>query len=171
MSGPVPDADPDRLAFELPNVGTGPDLLSLDDLAADHAFAVLLFQRDHYCTNCRSQVQSFADRYDEFRERGVEVVSIVPEPPEKVRQWQAQYDLPYPLLADPDAAVGAAYDQPVRFGVLGRISDFFGRMPEAVLLDLRGDAPRIAWVHRGSSTFDRPEIDDVLAAVDDERAA
>ena len=153
--------------FSLPNVGPGPDPLSLSDLEAD--FAVLFFQRDYYCTNCRKQVQALADRHEAFRDRDAEVVSVLPEPREQAADWQERYDLPYPLLADPDAEVGDAYDQPVRFGLLGRLSDFFGRMPEVVVLDLRGDVPDVAWVHRGSSTFDRPDIDAVLSALDDLR--
>jgi peroxiredoxin Q/BCP len=150
--------------FSLPNVGPGPDPFSLDAVAAD--FVVLYFQRDHYCTNCRSQVQSVADDYEAFQGRNAEVVSIVPEPVEKVREWQESYDLPYPLLADPDARVGAAYDQPVRFGILGKVSDFFGRMPEVVIVDQRGDEPTVPYVHQGRSTFDRPDVDEVLAELD-----
>jgi peroxiredoxin Q/BCP len=152
--------------FSLPNVGPGPDPCSLDDLAAANEFVVLLFQRDYYCVNCRKQVQSVEKRYSEFTERGAEVVSIVPEPREKVQDWQDRYDLPYPLLADPDARTGDAYDQSVRFGLLGRFSDFFGRMPEAVILDTRGETPEIVWTYRSRSTFDRPEIADILAELD-----
>jgi peroxiredoxin Q/BCP len=155
--------------FALPNVGPGPETVSLSALAADHEFALLLFQRDHYCTNCREQVQTVAGRYDEFAERDTEVVSIVPEPVEKVREWQDSYALPYPLVADPDASTGDDYDQPVRFGFLGDWSDFLGRMPEAVLVDLRGD-PTVVWSYRSKSTFDRPSVDDLLAAVDEARA-
>jgi len=154
--------------FSLPNVGPGPDPVSLSALAADHDFALLLFQRDHYCTNCRQQVQSVAERHDEFADREAEIVSIVPEPPEKVRQWQDSYDLPYPLVADPETEAGDAYDQPVRFGFLGNLSDFVGRQPEAVLVDLRGE-PEIVWQYRSKTTFDRPDIDDMLAAIDDTR--
>jgi peroxiredoxin Q/BCP len=156
-----------HLSFELPNVGPGPDPFSLADVSAD--FLVLFFQRDYYCTNCRAQVQTLADRYEEFRARDAEVASILPESVEQTREWQSQYDLPYPLLADPDAAVGDQYDQPVRFGPLGKLSDFFGRMPEVVLLDLRGDRPEIAYSYRSKSTFDRPEVDEVLAELDDLR--
>lgn len=155
--------------FSLPNVAAGPDPFSLSELPEDVAFAVLFFQRDHYCTNCRKQVRELADRIDEFHERDAEVVSIVPEPIDRVEAWQERYDLPYPLLADPNAEAGAAYDQPVRFGILGRFSDFFGRMPEVVVVDRRGPEPEIAYVHRGSSTFDRPEIDELLAEIDDLR--
>jgi peroxiredoxin Q/BCP len=154
--------------FSLPNVGPGPDPLSLSALATDHEFALLLFQRDHYCTNCRQQVQTVAGRYDEFAGRNTEIVSIVPEPAQKVREWQDSYDLPFPLVADPEASTGDAYDQPVRFGFLGDWSDFLGRMPEAVLVDLRGE-PTVVWSYRSKSTFDRPSVDDLLDAIDEAR--
>jgi peroxiredoxin Q/BCP len=152
--------------FSLPNVATGPDPFSLSALDAEIEFAVLFFQRDHYCTNCRKQVQQLAEHVDAFRERNAEIVSIVPEPVDRVESWQASYDLPYPLLADPAAEVGEAYDQPVRFGLLGRFSDFFGRMPEVVIVDRRGSEPEIASVHQGRSTFDRPDIEELLAELD-----
>lgn len=153
--------------FTLPNVAAGPDPFSLSAAAADHDALVLFFQRDYHCVNCREQVQAVSAHYDAFRERDALPVSIVPEPAERLADWQADYDLPYPLLADADAAVGDAYDQPVRFGLLGSLSDFLGRMPEIVVLDTRGDEPRVAWTHAGRSTFDRPAIADVLAAVDE----
>jgi peroxiredoxin Q/BCP len=153
-------------AFELTNVGPGPDPFSFSALDDDVDAVVLLLQRDHYCTNCRKQVRAVADRYDEFRERDVEVVSIVPEPRERVGEWQASYDVPFPLLADPDATAGEAYDQPVRFGFLGDLFDFVGRMPEAAIVDLRGE-PTVVWSYAGTSTFDRPSIDDLLARLDE----
>lgn len=156
--------------FSLPNVAAGPDPFSFSDLADDVAFAVLFFQRDHYCTNCRKQVQQLSDRIDAFHDRDAEVISIVPEPTERVEAWQERYDLPYPLLADPETEAGDAYDQPVRFGILGRFSDFFGRMPEVVIVDRRGTDPEVAYVHRGSSTFDRPDVDELLTELDELRS-
>jgi len=163
MTDGVPD-------LSLPNVAVDPDPFSLDSLPADVSFVVLYFQRDHLCTNCRKQVQDLAEHHEEFRERDAEVVSIVPEPVERVESWQERYDLPYPLLADPEASAGEAYDQPVRFGVLGRFSDFLGRMPTVVVVDRRGADPQIAHAHRGSSTFDRPDVDEILGVLDDLRA-
>ena len=165
------DVAPADLDFELPNVGPGPDPLALDDVAADHDFVVVLLQRDHHCTRCRDQVQTVADRYDAFERRDAAVVSVLPEPVDRAREWAEQYAPPYPLLADPDAGLGERYDQPVRFGPLGSLSDFFGRQPAAVVLDLRegADAARVVYAHRGTTTFDRPSVDDLLAAVDDTR--
>lgn len=153
------------LDFSLPNVGPGRDPLPFRTVAADNDFVVLFLQRDHYCTNCRNQVQDIAAHYDAFRERNAEVISIVPEPKDRVASWQAAYDLPFPILADPDASVGDQLDQPVRFGVLGNLSDFFGRMPSVIIVDCRG-SPEIVWTHRGRSTFDRPSIDEILSQFD-----
>jgi peroxiredoxin Q/BCP len=150
--------------FELPNVATGPDPYRLSERLAAVDGVLLLFQRDDRCTNCRAQVRAVAERYDAFRERGVEVASILPEPVETAREWQSSYDLPYPLLADPEAATGDDYDQPVRFGVLGSLSDFLGRMPAAILIDADRE---VVYERRGRSTFDRPDVDDLLAAVDE----
>jgi len=155
--------------FELPNVGAGPDPLSFDALAEDNEFVLLLLQRDYHCTNCRSQVQAMATHYDEFADRNTEVVSVVPEPAERVADWQAEYDLPYPLCADPDKRVSEAYDQPVRFGVLGALSDFLGRMPKAVILDCRDADPEVVYTHEGSSTWDRPEMAELFGAIDEHR--
>lgn len=156
------------LDISLQNVGPGPDPVTLSALAEDHDFVVLFLQRDQYCTNCRKQVRQIRDRYDEFEQRDAEVVSVVPEPREAVQGWQDSYDLPFPLCADPETEVGDRFDQPVKYGFLGGWSDFLGRMPVVVLLDVR-DEPTVVWSHRGSSTFDRPDLDEVLARIDEQR--
>ncbi|EMA36913.1 peroxiredoxin family protein [Halococcus hamelinensis] len=155
--------------FSLPNAAAGPDPFSVAHLPPETRFAVLFFQRDHYCTNCRNQVQEIADRVEAFRARDAEPVSVVPEPLDRVEQWQAEYDLPYPLLADADASVGDAYDQPVRFSLLGALSDFLGRMPQVVILDRNGSEANleVVYTYSSDSTFDRPSIDELLATLDD----
>lgn len=155
--------------FELPNAGPGPDPCPLRELARTAAFVVLFFQRDHRCTNCRRQVKQVRDRYDAFRARNAVAVSVLPEPRERAEAWQAEFDLPFPLLADPDAQVADAYDQTVRFGFVGDWSDFLGRMPRVVLVDARGDDPRTVWTHQGRSTWDRPATNEVVDAIDDRR--
>jgi len=160
-ASPTPDAVPD---FELPNAGAGPDPFSLSAAAADPDTdaVVLLFQRDYHCGNCRKQVQAIGDRYDEFEALNAAVVSILPEPVERAAEWQESYDLPFALLADPNTDVSDAYDQPVRFGVLGSLHDLVGRMPVAMILDTRSDEPAVAYTYEGRMPADRPEIDDLL---------
>jgi len=153
--------------FELPNVGAGPDPFSLAAAASDSDTdaVVLLFQRDYHCGNCRKQVQAIADRYDEFEALNAAVVSVLPEPADRTSEWQDSYDLPFALLADPTAEVSDAYDQPVRFGVLGSLHDLVGRMPVAMVLDVRSGEPVVAYTYEGRLPADRPEIDDLLEAI------
>jgi peroxiredoxin Q/BCP len=149
--------------LDCPNVGAGPDRFDLDAVGDDTDAVVLLLMRDYHCTKCEAQANRVADRYGAFRERGAEVVAVLPEAPERAADWA---DHPFPLLADPETAVAEAYDQPVRFGVLGRLSDLAGRMPEAVVVDTTGD-PEIVHVHRGDGYGDRPTEDELLAIVAD----
>lgn len=174
----------EALDVALENVGPGPDPLRIADLTAAveptdpkageedtaHDVVVLSLQRDHHCGNCRRQLRGFAERYDEFRDRGAEVVSIVPEPRDRVAEWQADYELPFPLCADPEATAGTALDQPVRFGPLGQLSDYLGRMPTTLVLSVRepGDL-RVVAAYRGRNRWDRPTVEGLLA--DCERAA
>ena len=90
---------------------------------------------------------------------------MLPEPPDRARSWQESYDLPFPLLADPEADVSDAYDQPVRFGILGSLHDLVGRMPVALVLDVRAGEPAVAYTYEGRMPADRPEIEDLLAEV------
>ncbi len=153
--------------FELPNVAAGPNPFSLSTVAADPDVdaVVLLFQRDYHCGNCRKQVQAVDDRYAEFEALNATVVSVLPEPVDRARSWQESYDLSFPLLADPTTDVSDAYDQPVRFGILGSLHDLVGRMPVAVLLDVRSGEPVVAYTYEGRMPADRPEIDDLLAEI------
>jgi len=152
--------------FELRNAGVGPDPLSLSRIAGTVDFAILLLLRDYHCPKCKAQVQRVAEKAEDLHRRNTAVIPILPDSYEKASDWQQQYDLPFPLLADPEKAVGDDYDQGRRFGVLGRLHDVIGRLPKAVVLDLR-EEPRIVDTHQGESPGDRPELETLLATVDD----
>ena len=159
---------PTDLSVELANGRVGPDPLRLD--ALDVEFVVLLFQRDHLCGNCRNQVQGIATRYEEFRERNAVVVSVLPEPKERAAEWAASYDLPFPVVADPESTTADRFGQPVRFGFLGELHDLLGRMPLAVMIDLRGAEPRLVYSHVGNAPSDRPTIEGLLLELDHKRS-
>lgn len=160
---------PTDLSFELANGGAGPDPLRLD--ALDASFVVLLFQRDYLCSKCRNQVQEIAARYEQFRERNAVVVSVLPEPKERAAEWTANYELPFPVVADPETTTADRFGQPVRFGFLGELHDLLGRMPLAVLIDNRGAEPRLVYSHVGESPSDRPTVEGLLLELDHKRSA
>jgi peroxiredoxin Q/BCP len=152
--------------FELPNVGVGPDPLSLQRVAERVDFAVLLLLRDYHCPKCKNQVQSLAARARDFAELDAVVLPVLPEPPERAKEWQDQFDLPFPLLADPEKDIADKYDQPTRYGPLGKVHDLIGRLPESVILDTRRDEPEIVYTYEGESPGDRPEIETLLEEID-----
>ena len=73
---------------------------SLTEASKNFDFVVLLFQRDFYCTNCRTQIQDVEERYDEFIELDTQVVSVLPENLSRANEWDDKYDLSYPVVAD-----------------------------------------------------------------------
>lgn len=159
----------DPTDFALSNVGQGPDPLKLSQLTQkeDVDSIVLLLQRDYYCGNCRRQVQRISDRYDEFESENAEVVSILPERADRARKWQQRYDLPYPLLADPDKRVSDSYGQPTRFGFLGNLHDLIGRMPGVIVFDTSDNDLEVEYTHMGRSPSDRPSVDELLEIIED----
>ena len=153
--------------FELENAGAGASPFDLEDALSDPDVdaVVLLLQRDYHCPKCRQQVQDVAARYGEFEAENALVVSVLPESLDRARKWQEAYGLPFPLLADPAKELSDDLEQPSRFGALGGLHDMIGRMPEALVIDVRGDDPTTTYVHKGSSPSDRPSIDDLLAEI------
>lgn len=153
--------------IELDNVGAGSSPLSFRKLAVseDTDAIVLLLQRDYHCRQCRQQVQDVAARYDEFEGANAVAVSVLPEPADRARKWQDTYELPFPLLADPQTEVGESVDQPTRFGLLGQAFDLVGRMPESVVFDTTDDDFDAVFVHQGTRPGDRPSIDDLIEHV------
>jgi len=155
-------------SFELRNAGVGPDPLSLERTAELVDFAILLLLRDYHCPKCRAQVQRVAEKAEIIERRDTAVIPVLPDSYGRAADWQAEYDLPFPLLADPDGTVGDGYGQTRRFGTLGKLHDVIGRMPKAVVLDLRGE-PTLVESHDGSTPGDRPPVEDLLGSVDELR--
>lgn len=155
--------------FELRNAAAGPDPFVLSEYAddSDRDAIVLLFLRDYHCTKCKNQVTTVASRYDAFEELGADVVAILPESLEKAQNWNDEFDLPFPLLADGSKDVSDEYDQPTRFGAIGALHDLVGRMPEAVVVDTTGNEPTVGHVHRGDTPGDRPTVDELVEHIDE----
>ncbi|WP_459194591.1 peroxiredoxin family protein [Halosimplex sp. J119] len=156
-------------AFELPNVGPGPDPCSLTALADEESFVVLLLHHDHDCHDCRSQAKRAGESFSALRARGAVAVSVLPEPRERTEEWQERFELPHPLLVDPEASAGDDYGQPARLQFLGEHVPIFGRLPAVAIVDARGREPEIAWTYRGRSSWDHPSMTTVLDALDDLR--
>lgn len=96
------------------------------------------------------------DNYQQFQERGAEILAIAPDRPDAVRTYWEREHIPFPGLTDPGHAVAKRYGQQVR---LLR----FGRMPAVLIVDPAGV---IRFRHDGRSMRDIPTVDDLLTRLD-----
>lgn len=71
--------------------------------------AILFFYPAAFTPGCTGEVCDFRDRTDRLQAAGYQLFGISPDPMEKLADFVAEYDLPYPLLSDEDHAVADAY--------------------------------------------------------------
>jgi peroxiredoxin len=94
--------------------------------------------------------------YDEFVERGTEVIVIGPEDEAAFASYWEKENLPFVGLPDPKHTVLKLYGQEIKLFKLGR-------MPAQVIVDKTGQA---RYVHYGHSMSDIPPNEELLALLD-----
>jgi hypothetical protein len=124
-----------------------------------------------------------ANRVDEFRKAGAEVIAVAMSKPDWLARYLAERQLPFRVFADPDRTAYAAFGLGrTSWGRLFRPGIIWGylkfitrgwkvrRVPEGEdALQLGGDfildgGRRLLWAHRGASPLDRPGVDELLRA-------
>jgi peroxiredoxin len=70
---------------------------------------LLFFVRHVGCVFCREQVRALAQRYEDIRARGAEVIAIIPTDPINAGRFARSMRLPYPVLCDTPRRAFAAY--------------------------------------------------------------
>jgi len=94
--------------------------------------------------------------YQQFIDRGAEVVVVGPDDERAFRDYWQKEGLPFVGLADPGSAVARLYGQEVS---LLR----FGRLPALMVIDKAG---QIRHKHYGGSMSDIPPNAEILAVLD-----
>ena len=136
--------------FSLP--GTGGRTYRLVDYAGQPV--VLVFYPGDNTPVCTVQLNTYSGDIAGFDDIGAQVLAISPQGVESHEHFaSSQGGFAFPLLADPDKAVGRAY------GVLGPLG-FYRR--SIVVVDGAGT---IRYVHRAVSGLTYRRTDEVLAAV------
>jgi peroxiredoxin Q/BCP len=94
--------------------------------------------------------------YEQFVQRGAEILVVGPEGPEVfARYWEAER-LPFVGLPDPEHVVLKRYGQEVNLFKLGR-------MPAQAIVDREGV---VRWIHYGHSMSDIPSNEELLALLE-----
>lgn len=70
---------------------------------------VLYFYPNAFTPGCTTESCDFRDRYQAFSDAGYEIVGLSPNEPDELARFRAEYDLPFPLVSDPDHSIADAY--------------------------------------------------------------
>jgi NADH-dependent peroxiredoxin subunit C len=108
VSQPAPDFEVQGL------IGEKIETVKLADY--EGKWLVLFFYPGDFTFVCPTELVSVAERYDEFRELGVEVLSVSVDSPHVHKAWQEHElskmvdgGLPYPMLSDRAGKMGKRY--------------------------------------------------------------
>lgn len=114
---------------------------------------LLFFSEGVMCQACFVQIRDIEQVGDELGRRGIDLISITPDPPDVLRQAIGQYGIGTPMIADDDRDMSAAFD------TLGR-----GMHPDTpghafVLVDERGAVVwhRDYWLEPDRTMYVDPE--------------
>jgi peroxiredoxin Q/BCP len=119
---------------------------------------VIFFFRGTWCPSCRKQMEDIKEQWKALSSRA-QIIGIIAEPVSKLEEYMRRANLPFTLLADPDRKVIVKHNVYRRFGLDG----FRVAFPSTLILDNSGV---VRYCYVGESTFDRPEISEVIYELD-----
>jgi len=70
---------------------------------------LIYFYPKAFTPGCTTEACDFRDRYQTFADAGYAIVGVSPDDPEKLARFRDEYDLPFPLISDPDHAIAEAF--------------------------------------------------------------
>lgn len=124
--------------FKLPDQHGNP--VSLADLRGSKV--LLYFYPKADTPGCTRQACSIRDAREDLRDLGLAVVGISPDKPAAQQKFDDKYGLAFPLLADPDHRVAAAYGVWGEKNLYGKKS--MGIIRSSFLIDAAGKIVK-AW--------------------------
>ena len=94
-------------SFALEDARTGKPIRSADLLALGPL--IVNFFRGRWCPYCVTELETWRELYPEVRRRGALLVAVSPQTTRQNNFAIEQHELPFPLLADPGAAIAEAF--------------------------------------------------------------
>ena len=132
MTAPMPAAGDPAPDFSAPTAAGEPVVLS--DLRG--SWALLYFYPKDDTPGCTRQACNLRDHFGALQDAGVVVLGVSGDDAASHERFAAKYDLPFPLLADPDRAMQEAYGVWGQKNLYGR--SFTGTKRTSFLIDPDG---------------------------------
>ncbi len=96
------------------------------------------------------------DRYQEFQQRGAEIIAIAPDTLEHAQRYFQRNDIPFPCLPDPERRVYRQYD--VKSALIS-----LGQRPGLFVIDKEGV---VRYAYLGWQQWEIPTVDETLRQLD-----
>ncbi|WP_428820612.1 peroxiredoxin-like family protein [Microbulbifer sp. MCCC 1A16149] len=152
--------------------------VSLSELTKSHAPILVVFYRGGWCPYCNVQIRQLAEAWPEFEKRGITPVLISVDKPDASAMAKATYEIPFPVLSDPELKAHEAFDVVVEiddataekyktYGIV--LEDWSGKdhhkiaAPGIFLLDA---SDTVQWAHVSKDYKTRPSVTQLLEMLD-----
>jgi len=122
----------------------------LSDLA-DQGRVVLIFFRGKYCLVCRAALRGLVTKLEDFKNSRVSVIAVGPMTPAEAKA----FDLPFPVLSDPDLEATRKYGLVHEKGLMNK------DVPRPTTLLIDKDR-RIRWMRAETSVRIRPDPEEIF---------
>ncbi len=139
---------------------------------------LLVFYRGGWCPYCSFEIHELTANYGEYKKRNVTPVAVSVDRPEEASKSRTTFNIPFPVLSDPDLAALQAYHvvheadeaeiaRLKRSGIdmehaSGRNHHSYA-VPSLFLIDRTN---RVRWVHTDPDYKVRPSTQQILSAID-----
>jgi peroxiredoxin len=140
------------------------------------ANTLIVFYRGGWCPFCNFQIRELSQSHDRFKALGVSVVAISVDQPDAAAVTRNAYEVPFPVLSDPDLKAHEAFNVVLQLDAAGvaRLAkyghdiekwsgkDHHEMAVPAVFLVRDG---KVAWAHVARDYKTRPSTEQLLTAV------
>jgi peroxiredoxin Q/BCP len=97
---------------------------------------ILYFYPKDNTSGCTTQACSFRDSYPEIEGKNAVVLGVSPDSVKSHQNFKSKYDLPFPLLPDPDHSIAEAYGVWQEKSMYGR--KYMGMLRSHFVIDEQG---------------------------------
>jgi len=130
---------------------------------------VLLFVRGTWCPFCSAQVEKLTRHYKEITDLGAQLILVTPKPLETTKRVASFFELEFDFWLDESLHVARQLGIAVSSGVPGDYVKAYGTdpvWPTAIVTDAAGI---ITYVKLSKDSSDRPDPEELLQAISDQR--
>ncbi len=124
-----------------------------------------IFYRGNWCPVCQAQIQALAEQYQEIQRRGVAVVLISPQTPQRSAELAQRLNVSMQICTDTDSRaakrLGIYHHHGVPLGILGYGSDTV--LPTTLIADENGN---IVYADLPDNFRVRPRVQTLISALD-----